>query len=145
MHPILKLLVGIALIVGALTFQKPAHSADWLVITMSSYHAEPDRGYNEKNWGLGLEHDLTDNWRVSAGTYRNSLRRQTIYVGAVYHPLRIGPVHVGMAVMAGTGYAPGNRLRAVVFPTLSYEAATWGLNLYPLTADVVGVQFKLKF
>jgi hypothetical protein len=48
-----------------------------------SHHVSRDKGYNEKNWGLGMR-GYHDNWFASIDYMRNSLRGQTTSIGAGY-------------------------------------------------------------
>ena len=134
---------GAILLAAALCAPLPTSAAgdDWLVFTIGSRHHK--RGYNEHNWGVGIEHGVTDNWRAVAGTYRNSFYRQTLYAGAIYLPLRVGDWRVGAAASLVSGYVQHPVL--VAFPFISYEQKDWGLNFGPILPTVVGIQFKLRY
>lgn len=132
----------LGLVMLAIALPVPAQAADdWLVITIGSRHHK--RGYNERNWGIGIERKISDNWRMGAGTYRNSYYRQTLYAGVTYAPLRFGDWHLGGTALLVTGYE--SRPVVVPFPSISYEQKEWGLNFGPILPTVVGVQLKLKF
>lgn len=101
-----------------------------LVISGISYHFERAKKYNEQNFGLGLEHRLSENWRAGAGWYRNSFYRTSWYAGATYAPLAIGPVRLGMSLGVVTGYYKDpDRVLPMVVPTLSVEGGGWGANM----------------
>ena len=117
-----------------------AQADDWLVVTIGSRHHK--RGYNEHNWGAGIEHGINEDWRAIAGIYRNSFYRSTVYAGATYHPLRFGDWHAGGAIFLASGYE--RRPVVLPFPSVSYEQKNWGLNFGPILPTVIGVQVKFK-
>lgn len=120
----------------------------WVVATVRSYHSERD-GYNERNYGLGIEHELTERTRFVAGQYRNSLFRNSIYSGLTYCAV---PFAYGCAaVMTGfvSGYSKDERVfYPAVLPILAIERGGYGGNLMVLkTHDagwVLGLQLKAK-
>ena len=135
-------LLAALLAVPALPAQAaPSADGDWLVFTLASRHHK--RGYNERNWGIGAEYGLTEDWRAAAGTYRNSFSQQTFYAGAMYLPLRYGDWRIGGAVLAATGYDQSPVF--LPFPVISYERKEWGFNLGPILPTVVGVQIKFRY
>jgi len=141
-NPILKF-IGTVIILGVLAlWMKTGQAAeDWLVVTVGSRHDEP--GYNEKNWGIGVEHGLSRDWRALAGTYRNSYYRQTVYVGAARTLWRSGNWLFGITGMIVTGY--GDRPEPVFFPAIAYEGRTFGVNFGPVLPSVVALQVKMRF
>jgi hypothetical protein len=135
-------LLIIAFVAAVLAFSRSARATDdWLVVVVGSRHRQ--QGYNEHNWGLGIEHGVNDRWRVIGGTYRNSFYRQTLYAGAVYMPLRSGDWRIGGTAMLATGY--DRRFPVFVFPVVSYEQKEWGINFGPILPMVVGVQLKFRY
>jgi hypothetical protein len=138
-HLILSFFIALALAMPGIA-SADADSDDWLVLTVGSRHHK--RGYNEHNYGIGIEHGIAENWRVVAGTYRNSYYRQTVYAGTTYLPLRYENWRIGGAALIVTGYDP--RPSAAVFPMVSYEEKKWGLNFGPVLPSVIAVQVKLK-
>jgi len=138
---LLKLLiVGL---IACLLAPIPAVAAgdDWVVVTVGSRHHK--RGYNEHNYGIGIENGIIGNWRAVGGIYRNSYYRQTLYAGAQYQPWQTGTWRGGVTVMLATGYE--HRPVPMAFPVISYEQKDWGLNFGPILPTVVGVQFKLRY
>jgi hypothetical protein len=45
---------------------------------------------------LGVEYELDDKWRVTAGQFINSDNANSSYLGAYYQPLRVGDFKVGV-------------------------------------------------
>lgn len=116
----------------------------WGVATLASHHADRDRGYNERNFGLGAEYHLDEKWHLAGGFYENSYYRQTIYAAIGYEAVQWGPLHLGAAVVAVTGYVEG-KVRFVLAPIAAIEYGRFGVNFVPLTPEIVGLQVKVKF
>jgi len=122
----------------------PGCAGNWLVLTAASYHENRERGYNERNLGLGLEIPVHDEVRAIGGTYRNSHDRQSWYAGGQWTPLKLGGLSIGAAAITASGYEE-DRLSLFAMPMISYEARGWGINLMPFHKSVTGLQFKAKF
>lgn len=84
-----------------------------LQLHIAAYHAEP--GYNGNTPGAGLLCPVSDHWRLAAGTYLNSLSEQSVYAGAAWQPVRLGPVKAGVFA----GLASGYKDEAVPFAALA--------------------------
>lgn len=120
----------------------------WLTASVLSYHFDRKEKYNETNFGLGFEQTLNDNWRLVAGTFRNSQRIDSTYMGVVWNPLHFGRWHFGALVGQFTGY----EIDALygVLPVATYEHNKWGVNfaLAPPAGNndsaVLGIQIKWK-
>lgn len=94
-----------AVLSGALACcTRDAHGAcvPSVAVTVASIHF-PDRGFNQRNPGLGVECDARD-WAIGAGEYRNSYRRTTVYAIGAWLPLHLGGWSFGAAVGPATGY-----------------------------------------
>jgi hypothetical protein len=74
-------------------------------VHLAAYHAEA--GYSNDTPGVGLLCRSNEDWRVAAGTYLNSLKKQSTYVGAAWQPWSVGPARVGLFGGAVTGYRDG--------------------------------------
>ena len=98
-----SLLIGIAA-VGLLA---KALSQTYAVATITSWHFDREKDYNENNLGLGLEHRLSENWSVSTGFFRNSFYRNTNYLFAGYTPIEISGWRAGVVMGGVTGYEEG--------------------------------------
>lgn len=135
---------------AGLTLATSAIAADtFLTIPGISYHLQRHRGYNEINTGIGLEHELSADWRLGGGVYRNSIRKDSYYAGAIYTPYTIYGVKIGTSLGIVTGY--GNPL-PMALPTLIYEGREYGVNVVlvpPIAAaaksGVIGMQMKWRF
>lgn len=73
-------------------FCETIRAEDSIVVTTNAWHASnhnrggKDTHFNETNWGLGYEYELTDNNRLSFGFYDNSFNRHSNYIGDLYQP-----------------------------------------------------------
>jgi hypothetical protein len=129
-------------------FPKPGRAAEgdtWLGINGLSYHFKREVDYNEVNNGLGIEHHITDKWRLHAGKYENSYYRESIYLGAAYMPWQFGDpnvlrAEVGGALWAVTGYEEGPVV--VPFGVISLEHKRIGANIGVSPAVIM---FQLRF
>lgn len=73
-----------------------------LQLHAGSYHAEP--GYNNDTPGIGALCPVNGDWSLAAGTYFNSMSKQSVYAGFLWQPVRLGPVKAGLYGGLATGY-----------------------------------------
>lgn len=107
-----------------------AHAAELISFGGGAYHFERDLGYNEFNYGLGYERDIQEDWSVSGGVYKNSIRRAAFYVLANYYPFNLGAgFRVGVAAGPVTGYRHVAVVPAVM-PTLEWRGERLALQSY---------------
>ena len=107
-------------------FNTAAHR-DWLTLSGLSHHFQPDRrDWREVNPGAGLEREFTGTpWTASAGYFRNSYDRNTVYLGGRWMPLAAGPFRFGAFGLVATGYPSP----VLVLPTVSAQLGRVGANL----------------
>jgi hypothetical protein len=126
-------------------------TADWLTSTVRSYHMER-KGYEEQNYGLGIETDLSQRTRLALGFYRNSERRDSVYGAVVYCPVSVRWGNWRGCGMAGgvTGYS--DAVAPLAGFVLSYEGREWGVNVLALpnkrgdfTGGLLAAQIKRRF
>lgn len=153
MKSALLLLLGI--FIGAAIAGARAQSL-WLTPGAVSWHADRSAGYNERNHGIGAEwQSESAEHRVSAGTYRNSIHRDTRYALYSWAPVQttLGPAKLaaGVAIGIADGYQVNHgRAFPVALPALSVEIWRIGINLtaWPkVEKDAsagVAVQFRVK-
>jgi len=140
-----------ALLALAAAYSDKAKAADdvWLSATIASYHSNRNIEHNERNWGLGFEYGLSDNWRAVGGAYRNSYWRTSAYAGLLWLPVRVGPFRAGTTLAGATGY--NGPVDLVVMPTIAWEGKQFGVNLGVMPAidrkivNVIGLQLKARF
>jgi len=123
----------------------------WLQINGASYHFDRDRGFNERNYGLGLMYRISEDKAVAVGEYKNSINKTSHYAYLDYEPLKMGPVRAG--VLAGTvdGYYFRNGgFIPMLAPTASIEGKHFGLSAFYIPpmkniSSVVALQARVKF
>jgi Antimicrobial peptide resistance and lipid A acylation protein PagP. len=125
---------------------------NWLQTGFMSYHLDRqqthERNFREQNYGIGLEHKLSENSSVSVGYYRNSIDKDSYYAAYAYQPLKAGPVKIGALAGVVTGYPLNNGGPIpMLLPLASIEGKRMGVNLtyVPKLKDVSSVlalQFK---
>lgn len=138
------------LMIAAVGVLAKAFACDWWVASIASHHFGPgsDRDYEQKNYGLGCERQLTERTNLVAGFYRNSLRIDSTYVGVAWTPLRYGSVGLGTVAALVSGYE--REPVKAVFPVVSIEGRHLGANLLfvpPTKTNVgaLGLQVKFRF
>jgi hypothetical protein len=124
----------------------------WFVGTLASYHYTGSGDYEQRNWGFGIEQRLTDSFAVAGGVYRNSHRRDSLYFGAAWAPLKFGLVSLGIAALLVGGYETVEEPELVkaIFPVVSIDYHGLGLNIpiVPPTnsnAGAIGLQVKWRW
>ncbi|MDP3205778.1 MAG: hypothetical protein Q8M80_17110 [Hydrogenophaga sp.] len=131
-------------------WQKPAGEL-WLNVGGFSRHFNRQAGHNENNLGLGLEYRTSDELSFMAGSYHNSVRKNTTYAAVNWQPLSMGSFKLGAAVGLMNGYPAMNRGGTffAALPMATYEGRRFGVNLglIPSMKDVDGaviLQFKVR-
>ena len=146
----MKLVVAFVLGMASMVIYE-GKTADWLTSTVRSYHMER-KGYEEQNYGLGIETEVTQRLRLALGFYRNSERRDSIYGAAVYCPLYLQKTNWRLCGMAGGVSGYNDTVAPLAGLVLSYEGREWGANLLILpnkkgdfTEGVMAFQVKRRF
>lgn len=106
-----------------------------------SAHDRP--GYNEFNYGAGLEQGITDRWTLAGGWYRNSEYRGSTYAYGRYAVYKKDSWDIGVAVGAVTGYQRATVL-PMAFPEVCYA---WACTLILPRVDSTGanaIGFRLR-
>jgi hypothetical protein len=131
-------------------WQKPAGEL-WLNVGGFSRHFDRQANHNENNVGLGLEYRTSSELSFMAGSYHNSVRKNTTYAAVNWQPLSMGSFKLGAAVGLMNGYPAMNRGGTffAALPMASYEGRRFGVNLglIPSMKDVDGaviLQFKVR-
>lgn len=131
-------------------WEKPAGEL-WLNVGGFSRHFNRQAGHNENNVGLGVEYRTSEDLSFMAGSYRNSVRKNTTYAAVSWQPLSMGSFKLGAAVGLMNGYPAMNRGGTffAALPMATYEGRRFGVNLglIPSMKDVDGaviLQFKVR-
>jgi hypothetical protein len=135
----------------------------WVDAMLGSYHIDPDPNtdFEQFNPGLGVECWLNNQWAVTVGGFRNSLRRPSYYGGGVWAPEFAHWGIVRIAAIGGiiSGYNYGNwglghnhSIGPVVAPIVMVDYKRVGANFIvipPIPSDhlpfTIGFQVKFKF
>ena len=119
-----------------------ASAETYLQVNGTSIHSKP--GYNQFNYGAGIEQTITDRWTVAGGWYRNSEYHGSAYGYARYAVYKNGPWDIGIGVGAVTGY---NRMKVLpmAFPEVcySYLCGLFLPQVEPSGASALGLHLKL--
>lgn len=126
----------------------------WVNGGLLSYHFQRDRGYRERNWGLGVEAVLTPDHALMLGTYLNSENERSRYAGYQWRPLHWQPggvrVSAGVAASLVDGYPTMNDRGwfLAAMPMLAVEGRTFGANFLVVPnvkhGGAIAVQLKLN-
>jgi hypothetical protein len=143
---VLAFLAGVLVAVGM-----SGRASDWATATVRSYHMER-KGYEEQNYGLGVETEVTQRLRLALGFYRNSERRDSVYGAVVYCPVSVRFGNWRGCGMAGAVSGYNDTVAPLAGAVLSYEGREWGANLLILpnkrgdfTEGVLAFQAKLRW
>ena len=136
-------LVGIALMlagIAAVGMLAKALSQTYMVATITSFHFDRSKHYNESNFGIGIERRLNEKWSVSTGYFRNSFDRHTNYVFAGYTPLQVSDWRVGAVIGGVTGYENGVSPWLTGIATRDYGRV--GINI---VFSAAGIALQVKY
>lgn len=135
----------------AMNLDPPSSAQVWLNAGGFSRHFDRQAGHNENNLGLGIEYRTSPEIAYMAGSYRNSVRKNTHFAAVNWQPWAMGGFKLGAAVGVMNGYPAMNRGGNffAALPMATYEGRRFGINvgLIPSMKDVDGaviVQFKLR-
>lgn len=106
------------LIVLLLTISQALAAETYIQINGTSIHNKP--GYNQFNYGVGIEHFIADQWTIAGGWYQNSEYRGSAYGYARYAVYKNGLWDLGIGVGAVTGYS-SYKVAPMLFPQVCYS------------------------
>lgn len=146
-----RFIAAIIILLGSTLAQ--AEPSVYLTSGFISKHFASNHDYNEFNYGIGSEYHFNDTQSISVGYYKNSVRRDSIYLHYVWQPLKIKDVEIGIAMGVVNGYPDynGGRFAIAVLPAVSWMVTDRiGLNLtyIPTVKNIEGavaLQVKYKF
>ena len=107
-----------------------------------SYHLL-DHHANDFNPGIGYEKQVSDQWTVGLGEYKNSLRNKSFYIGGRYTWKRdfILGGDLGGGVMVVNGY-----LNDVKMPTVQpYVDVCWKYGCFMTVGYVSAFNLRMRF
>lgn len=100
----------IAFVFAFLSFTQ-AIAGDWTVnVSVASWHPDKYTGtkfdkWNQVNPGIGLQYNLSKDFSIQAGFYKNSEYNTTKHLIAQYQPFHITNTSFGAFIGPGTGYS----------------------------------------
>lgn len=142
---IYKALIKSAVFITLTIFSLIGHTEEtYLQINGASIHSKP--GYNGFNPGLGIEHEVSENWNVAAGWYYNSNNKGTAYAYGRYAYFKSGNWDLGVGLGAGTGYEKWP-VMPIAFPEFcySYLCAIVLPQLEKTGATVIAIHARVPF
>jgi hypothetical protein len=126
----------------------------WVTAMVGSKHYADSSKYNEQNFGLGLEYHVNEDWSLVGGAYKNSLSKESHYLGAAYTPLHVtDSIKVGIVAGVIDGYkfnhgGPAPLLAGTIMVKLT-DRVGFNLIFTPTVKNTnqgaVALQLKLKF
>jgi len=137
--------------VAAIGASGGAGAAELVTFGGGSYHFQRNLGHNEFNYGLGYERDLSEDLSVSAGVYKNSLRRASFYVLGNYY---LASPAQGVRVGVTGGLMSGYHRAAIIptlMPTLEWRGESLAIQAFvvptvkPYVDGAVVLQFKYQY
>ena len=90
----------------------------YVQVNGASVHNRP--GFNEFNYGAGIEQTISKNWTIAGGWYRNSEYRSSTYGYARYSVYQDGPWDLGIGAGVVTGYN-SYKVAPMAFPEVCYS------------------------
>jgi len=135
----------------AIVESKPI-SEPWLNAGFYTYHFQKYKGLNNNNFGLGGEYRYSTTTSITAGSFDNSNRQTSHYVGWYWQPLAWGPVRLGAVAGGFDGYpkVKSGGWFATVIPVASLEYKSVGANMIftpkykNMLYEALSIQLKIK-
>jgi hypothetical protein len=103
----------------------------WIAPGFYSLHFDRNSGLRDANPGIGFQWEVRPQWSLAVGHFKNSNNKRSNYLGALYMPVELGSLRVGVAFVAFDGY-PDMRNGgwfASAIPTLGLYGKDWALNI----------------
>jgi hypothetical protein len=123
----------------------------YLITTLKSLHENRDHGYNEKNLGIGIQYNLSQDLRLLAGEYKNSFFNKSNYFGIAWLPFHRDNFSAGFLIGEVSGYVFSNlsKYSFIAIPEVTWENGRYLVNIVfvpPVQkAGVVAVQIGVSF
>lgn len=115
----------------------------WLMSGFVSKHIKPSQDYNENNYGIGYK----TNDGCLAGTYKNSLNKNSVYAGKEFQTDPILNDKLRLAIVLGmvTGY--NKPIQPLALPEVLYgnKEHEMALGVVPPIKNVTPATFALQY
>src|SRR5260221_11209515 len=121
------------------------------ISTLNSLHQDRESHYNEKNYGIGGEFHVSQDFRLVFGEYKNSFKNKSEYFGSGYLPFHRNDFSAGFLIVGINGYnfKDLKKFELVAVPVVSYEKEKFLLNFVFIppvfNAGVIALQAGWRF
>lgn len=110
---------------------------------LSGEYMDKARGYNEDNYGVGFRSETG----YTIGIYKNSIHKDSVYIGREFQWKLYGPLHAGVVVGAVSGYGD---VMPILLPELIIKTkiVEVGMTIIPRVPHVdaaIALQLRLRF
>ena len=124
----------------------------WVNPGFYSYHFERNKGFQDNNYGTGIQVTFSPTNSILAGGFRNSDNAYSRYAGWAWQPLELSAVKLGLAAGVIDGYPRmrnGKPFLAVIpMASIEYKAIGANITLIPRYKDklhgAISIQVKLR-
>lgn len=125
----------------------------WVNFGGTSWHSHKNSERNTANYGLGIEYNISADYTLIAGQYRNSFYEHSRYAGVAWMPTEFYGAKLGLILGCVDGYHTINSGHFFPFiaPAISIEGQRFGINLIYMppangkSQNTFGLQFKVRF
>jgi hypothetical protein len=153
-----SLLLVLFVFFTCVTVQAAESSMAVTIPVFTKHFPRSNSDLNEHNRGFGLEYILRQDVAVTAGSFNNSLRKDTSYIGVIYTPFRVVGLHTGVVIgldLSG-GYNSVNPVKPIIgalhFTTGNESSMGFNIDVLPgggnKSGDVYGaaaISMKYSF
>ena len=148
-----KSLVVLVVLLCACCGYAPANADEsglYAIATIHSWHQDRSKGYNEQNYGAGVEWHFDSTWSANIGEYRNSFRHHSAYYGVAFMPFHEGGWSAGLRIQEVSGYTqPLTKFQLIAVPqvSFSYEKVLVNAVFVPpvFNAGILAIQLGWRF
>lgn len=109
---------------------KAAEGDVYAIGTIRSLHENREHGYNEKNLGVGLQYNASQDWRLVVGEYKNSFSHKSTYFGVAWLPFHRNNFNAGFLIGGVNGYVnPLSKYSFIAIPEVTWESGRFLVNM----------------
>ncbi len=146
------------------TMAAAAHASPWIDVHLASKHGkdtyyEPtptpyewesqytERKYNSRNYGLGISNRLSENIEWTAGFYKNSYYKTSLYSGVDIHTTDTAPVGYGLSMGIVSGYEDTDQPPVMILPNIRIgnQHVRLKMGVLPVGVKLVTLSVSFKF
>jgi len=145
---------ALALLVAALGLSSPVQAGEtWAAVMCCSRHWRVgEHHYNQKNYGLALDHELANGDSLIVGGYKNSFSRTSsmAFYGVRVTEKRMGSVRAtgNLLVGAVSGYGDSEEQRQhfgpAVLPQITFRGREAGVMVIGVPGLLMGLAIEMR-